>query len=208
MKTKLLQVAARAEEFKKEVEKIKQVEDWSESFKDEKIAELEETFKKNTNSIFENLNSKLDKESSSIKEKLKEMQSGSYDERQYQYAKAINELNNYNNVNDYLQDKLADEDSEIAKQEARKAALSKAKAKDPANYESIKQVISENMSDDEKELRKNLAKVSLKKQNLKGAKSSFDIDSDNVDMLKTTMSAYGDDSDLDEKAAKRIADTI
>ena len=207
MKTKLLQVAARAEEFKKEVEKIKQVEDWSESFKDEKIAELEETFKKNAAAIFDKLESKLKKEESSIKGKLQEMQSGSYDERQYHYTRAINQLNNYENVNDFLKNKLADEDSEIARQEFRKAALSEAKAKDPADYESLKQVIAENLSDDERELRKDLAKVSLKKQNLKGAKASFDYD-DDVDMLKTTMAAYGDTSNLENKAAKRIADTI
>ena len=66
------------------------------------------------------------------------------------------------------------------------------------------------MTDNERELRKNLAAVDIKKQNLEGAKSSFnyDLKNNNIDMLKTTFIAYGDNSDLDVKAAKKVVDTI
>ena len=207
MRTKLLQVAARAEEYKNKLDQIKNNELYSEKLKEEKIQKLEKKFNDNTAAIFDKLDSKLDKEESSIKGKLQEMQSGDYDKRQYQYNKAVNELSNYDDINNYLSDKLKGSDDEIAKQEARKAALSKARATDPAEYEELKQVIAENLSDDERELRKDLAKVSLKKQNLEGAKSSFNYDND-IDLLKTTFTAYSDNSGIDERAEKRITDTI
>ena len=210
MRTKLLKIIADTEKFKNKLDQIKNNELYSEKLKEEKIQKLEEEFKNNTDSVFENLSNSLDKEESSIKGKLQEMMSGDYDKRQYQYNKAVNELSNYDDINNYLSDKLAGSDDEIAKQEARKASLSKAKANDPAEYEQLKQVVADNMSDDERALRKDLAKVDIKRQNLKGAKSSFDYDIKNndIDLLKTTFTAYSDKSGLDERAAKKVVDTI
>jgi len=210
MRTKLLKIIADTEKFKNKLDQIKNNELYSEKLKEEKIQKLEEEFKNNTDSVFENLSNSLDKEAASIKDKLQEMQSGSYDKRQYEYNKAVNELSNYDDINNYLSDKLAGSDDEIAKQEARKASLSKAKANDPAEYEQLKQVVADNMSDDERALRKDLAKVDIKRQNLKGAKSSFDYDIKNndIDLLKTTFTAYSDKSGLDERAAKKVVDTI
>jgi len=210
MRTKLLKIIADTEEFKNKLNEIKNNELYSEMLKEEKIQKLEEEFKNNTDSVFENLSNSLDKEAASIKDKLQEMQSGSYDKRQYEYNKAVNELSNYDDINSYLSDKLNSTSDEIARQEARKAALGKAKANDPAEYEQLKQVVADNMSDDERALRKDLAKVDIKRQNLKGAKSSFDYDIKNndIDLLKTTFTAYSDKSGLDERAAKKVVDTI
>ena len=210
IKRKLLKLIADAENYQNEIERIKNNELYSEMLKEEKIQKLEEEFKNNTDLVFENLSNSLDKEAVSIKDKLQEMQSGNYDKRQYEYNKAVNELSNYDDINNYLSDKLNSTSDEIARQEARKAALGKAKANDPAEYEQLKQVVADNMSDDERELRKNIAKIDIKKQNLKGAKSSFnyDLKNNDIDMLKKTFPAYADETGIDEKAAKKVADTI
>jgi vacuolar-type H+-ATPase subunit I/STV1 len=210
MRTKLLKIIADTEEFKNKLNEIKNNELYSEMLKEEKIQKLEEEFKNNTDSVFENLSNSLDKEAASIKDKLQEMQSGNYDKRQYEYNKAVNELSNYDDINSYLSDKLNSTSDEIARQEARKAALGKAKANDPAEYEQLKQVVADNMSDDERALRKDLAKVDIKRQNLEGAKSSFshDLKNNDINLMKKTVIGFADDSGIDEKAAKKVADTI
>ena len=210
MKTKLLKIIADTEKYMEELNQIKNNEFYSEKLKEQKIQKLEEEFKNNTEAVFNKISDSLDKEAASIKDKLQEMQSGNYDKRQYEYNKAVNELSNYDDINSYLSDKLNSTSDEIARQEARKAALGKAKANDPAEYEQLKQVVADNMSDDERALRKDLAKVDIKRQNLKGAKSSFDYDIKNndIDLLKTTFTAYSDKSGLDERAAKKVVDTI
>jgi hypothetical protein len=210
MKTKLLKIIADTEKYMEELNQIKNNEFYSEKLKEQKIQKLEEEFKNNTEAVFNKISDSLDKEAASIKDKLQEMQSGNYDKRQYEYNKAVNELSNYDDINNYLSDKLAGSDDEIAKQEARKAALGKAKANDPAEYEQLKQVVADNMSNDERALRKDLAKVDIKRQNLEGAKSSFnyDLKNNDIDMLKKTFPAYADETGIDEKAAKKVADTI
>jgi len=210
MNTKLLKIIADTEKYMSEIDRINNNEDWSEDFKKQKRAEVEEEFKKNTDSAFNNLSDSLNKEESNIKNKLQEMMSGDYDKRQYEYNKAVNELSNYDDINNYLSDKFNTADDEIARQEARKAALSKAKANDPAEYEQLKQVVADNMSDDERALRKDLAKVDIKRQNLEGAKSSFshDLKNNDINLMKKTVIGFADDSGIDEKAAKKVADTI
>jgi len=210
MKTKLLKIIADTEKYMEELNQIKNNEFYSEKLKEQKIQKLEEEFKNNTEAVFNKISDSLDKEAASIKDKLQEMQSGNYDKRQYEYNKAVNELSNYDDINSYLSDKLNSTSDEIARQEARKAALGKAKANDPAEYEQLKQVVADNMSDDERALRKDLAKVDIKRQNLEGAKSSFnyDLKNNDIDLLKTTFTAYSDNSGLDEMAAKKVADTI
>ena len=95
MKTKLLKIIADTEKYMEELNQIKNNEFYSEKLKEQKIQKLEEEFKNNTEAVFNKISDSLDKEAASIKDKLQEMQSGSYDKRQYEYNKAVNELNNY-----------------------------------------------------------------------------------------------------------------
>lgn len=210
MRNKLLKIVADTENYMEELKKLKNSKQYSESFKKEKISKLEEEFKENTNSAFDEISESLSKEESSIKDKLQELRSGEYDKRSYLYNKAVNEMSNYNDISEFLSQKLNSDTEQLEKFEARSAALSKAKASDKAEYEQLKQIVADNMSDDERALRTDLAKVDIRRQNLKGAKSSFnyDLKNNDIDLLKTTFTAYGDSSDLDEKAAKKIADTI
>jgi len=213
LKKQLLKVANKIDNFAGEVENIKNNGNYSQSYKKEKLQEKEQEFKDFTKDKFEKAENKLNKQAEKARKKLEDLQSGNYDKRQYQYTKAVNEIKNYDNPSEYLQNKQETASNEIELQEARKVTLSKARAEGKGTFESLKEQVINTMSKEEKEARKDLAKVELRKSDLEGARNSLNYDLDsikngNIETAKTSLIAYADKENLDRKAKKKIASTI
>ncbi|MFW5991675.1 MAG: hypothetical protein ACOCQN_00605 [Halanaerobiaceae bacterium] len=216
MKKELLKIASKLENFHQEREKNQNDKYVSNELAKERISKAEKEFKNYAEDNFQKVENKLNRQAEKARKKLQDLQGGDYDRRQYEYTKAVNELSNYDDPIKYLQDKKEMAGNEIELQEARKAALSKARATDAGTYEQLKSEVVSTMSDDELEARRKLAKVELRKQDLEGAKNSLNYDFyDNVsksygdpELIKTNLIAYSETDNIDQKAEKKIADTI
>jgi len=210
MKTDLLGLVAKMEKKQKKIENIRNDETLSDSFKQDKINEVKKSYDEEVESTFKKLENQLNDSISSNYKKINELQSGDFEKRNYLYNQAAYELSNYDSPADFLDKKRETAADDLELQEARKVALGKARAGDVGNYEKVKESIVETLSDEEYQARKEIAAAEIKKQNLEGAKSSFnyDLKNNDIDLLKTTFTAYSDNSGLDEMAAKKVADTI
>ncbi|HMA60389.1 MAG TPA: hypothetical protein VKN64_08865 [Halanaerobiales bacterium] len=215
MRRELQNIASEIDNFVNEVQQIKSVPDGDigVNIKNKQIKEKEKQFKNYADKMFESAENKLNKQAEKAQNKLKKMQGDNYQKRQYYYTKANQELSNYKSPIDYLKDKKEISNNQIELQEARKVALSKAKATDDGDYQRLKEIVVDTMGSDELEARKELAKVKIKRKNLKGAVSSINFDLDqikngNVSSAKTSLIAFSETDNLEQKATKKISETL
>jgi len=212
MKKELIKVASELDNYLKKVNKINSDDNFSKKYKSQEIKKAEKNFLNYSDNIFNKINENLDRQVKKSKEKLQKLQGDDYSKKQYEYIKAVNEMSNYENPADYLKDKKEVAESDVELQEARKVALNKARTTGQAEYEQLKEVIIDTMSQEEKEARKELAKVEIKRNNLKSAKNSFEYDFNrgetNLDMIRTYLIEFSSEDNIEQKATKKIPDTI
>ena len=212
MKKEILGIASELENFAAEVKNIKNNSQYSDSFKQDKIEEKEQEFKGFAEENFKKAANKLNRQAEQAKAKLQELQGKEYDKRDYYSDRAFNELNFYDEPAEYFKHKQAKAEG-VELLEARKAALSKARATDQAKYEELKGQVINSMNDEELEARKELAKTEIQRQNLEGAKNSFNYDFDNIkkgetDTAKTSLIAYSETDNINSKAKKKLSETF
>ena len=213
MKKDFLKLASSAEDYYKRLEEIRQSEYISDQLKEENEAIEREKFINNAKTTFDGLKNRLESQAAQAKQKLDEMQAGDYEQRQYEYSKAANELQDYDSIKDFLQAKTETASNEIELQEARKLALSKARAEDAGTYEMIKNEVVKTLPEEEKKARQELAEIEIKKYNIDSAENTFnyelpEVEKGNPEMLRVSLVSFADTTDQASKIENKIADTI
>ena len=211
IKNKIIDVAGKLEKPQKRMEELN-MSPYSDEHKQEKLNEFMEEFKNEIGESFNEIKDQLAKNKQQYQDKIQDLNSGDYDKRAYYYQKAKAESDNYDNLTEFIKNKADSAADDIEKMESNKVALEKARA-GQGDLELIKAEITKNLPDKEYQARKELKKYDIYEDNIKGAESAVMNDLDkikqgNYGTTRKVLISYSQDDGIDQKAEKKIHETI
>lgn len=215
MRKKMIDLTQAMAEHLEEVRRIRNNERFAASYKDEQEKKAKENFNSLVDKTFNEAENRINQEEEKAKKNLQELQdAGDYNQRTYAYTRAINEMANYKDPQEYFENKATQAEG-IELEEARKAVAANLQAKDPAGYEAFKEKVIKTMPEEEYNTRKEIAKAQLKKNDLKTLRGHFDFvreqaenNPDYLDIGQKDLIAISGETDLDSQAEKKISETL